>query len=221
MRVRRLMAALLASASVLAAGGAAAMTVPQGESGVVHLRIVNDGNVALKGVTALWEEVPDWVSPSLSAARVSARMGWGASLLLGFSVHPAAPTERDVPLRFTLVDGEGTRWPSVVHLTVSAAPHPDLTRVFPSYPNPFNPETWIPYQLRQAADVVVHIYDFQGTMVREIALGRQEAGWYTNRRDAAYWDGRNRLGERVASGVYIYHLQAGAYSATGRLLVEK
>ncbi|MEO2004613.1 MAG: hypothetical protein ABGY41_10980 [Candidatus Poribacteria bacterium] len=58
-------------------------------------------------------------------------------------------------------------------------------------------------------------------MVREIALVRQEAGWYTSRGEAAYWDGRNRLGERVTSGVYLYHLRAGGYSATGRRLVEK
>jgi len=220
MRARRLLAALMASASVLTAG-AAAMTVPQGESGVVRLRIVNDGDVPLNGVTAQWGDLPAWVRPSESSARVSAGVDGTASLFLSFDVHVAAPPERDVPLRFTLVDSEGTRWPRLVLLSVAESLRPDLTRVFPSYPNPFNPETWIPYQLSEASDVTVHIYDFHGTMVREIALGRQEAGWYTNRREAAYWDGRNRLGERVASGVYLYHLRAGAYSATGRLLVAK
>ena len=121
----------------------------------------------------------------------------------------------------TLVDADGTRWPYTVALSVVEAPRPDLTSVLPSYPNPFNPETWIPYQLSEAADVVVHIYDMHGTMIRELAVGRQEAGWYTKRRDAAYWDGRNRLGEHVASGMYVYHLRAGAYSASGRLLVRK
>ncbi len=221
MRVRCSIVALLVAASALMAREAVAITVPQGESGVVHLRIVNDGDVPLDGVTARWDDVPDWVRPVHSSARVSARVDGSASLILSFEVHPGAPPERDVPLRFTLTDSEGTRWPRLVRLSVTEIARPDQTRVFPSYPNPFNPETWTPYQLSEAADVSVQVYDFHGTMVREIPLGRQEAGWYTTRREAAYWDGRNRLGERVAGGVYVYHLRAGAYSATGRLLLAK
>ena len=97
MRVRRLMADLMASASMLAVGGAAAMTVPQGESGVVRLRIVNDGDVPLNGVTAQWGDLPGWVRPSESSARVSAGVDGTASLFLSFDVHVAAPPERDVP----------------------------------------------------------------------------------------------------------------------------
>ena len=138
MRARRLLAALMALASVLTAG-AAAMTVPQGESGVVRLRIVNDGAVPLNGVTAQWGDLPAWVRPSESSARVSAGVDGTASLFLSFDVHVAAPPERDVPLRFTLVDSEGTRWPRLVLLSVAESLRPDLTRVFPSYPNPFNP----------------------------------------------------------------------------------
>ena len=98
---------------------------------------------------------------------------------------------------------------------------PTETRLLANYPNPFNPETWIPYQLSQDADVKLTIYDVQGIVVRQLALGHQRAGFYTDRIKAAHWDGRNNIGEQVASGVYFYHLRAGDYSATRRMLILK
>ncbi|MYA72640.1 T9SS type A sorting domain-containing protein, partial [Candidatus Poribacteria bacterium] len=89
---------------------------------------------------------------------------------------------------------------------------PETTVLLPNYPNPFNPETWIPYQLANASDVQITIYDTKGIVVRTLALGHQAAGYYTDRNRAAYWDGRNGLGENVASGVYFYQLQAGEIS---------
>ncbi|MDE0553885.1 MAG: T9SS type A sorting domain-containing protein, partial [Candidatus Poribacteria bacterium] len=76
------------------------------------------------------------------------------------------------------------------------------------YPNPFNPETWIPYHLAESTDVKINIYDAQGVLVRALTLGHQTAGYYTSRSRAAYWDGRNAFGERVASGIYFYQLEA-------------
>ena len=98
---------------------------------------------------------------------------------------------------------------------------PEETKLLLNYPNPFNPETWIPYQLATATDVSVSIYSVNGTLVRTLALGHQAAGVYQSKSQAAYWDGRNELGERIASGVYFYTLTAGDFSATGKMLVRK
>ena len=101
------------------------------------------------------------------------------------------------------------------------ARHPDTTALLPNYPNPFNPETWIPYHLAHPADVTLTIYGTTGVMVRQLDLGHQLAGYYTDKTQAAYWDGRNNLGERVGSGVYFYQLQAGDFSSTRKLVVLK
>ena len=94
-------------------------------------------------------------------------------------------------------------------------------QVLPNFPNPFNPETWIPYQLETAADVSLSIYNVSGQLVRTMELGYQSAGLYANRSDAIYWDGRNNHGEQVASGVYVYRLTAGEYSASRRMVIVK
>ena len=98
---------------------------------------------------------------------------------------------------------------------------PKTTALLPNYPNPFNPETWVPYQLAKAADVTLTIYAADGTLVRTLALGHRPAGVYQSKSRAAYWDGRNALGEPVASGIYFYTLTAGDFSATGKMLVRK
>ena len=98
---------------------------------------------------------------------------------------------------------------------------PDVTNLLPNYPNPFNPETWIPYQLSKSADVTFTIYNMRGVVVRELALGYKSAGYYTSKNRAAYWDGRNNLGEKVAAGVYFSTLKAGDYTATRKMLIRK
>lgn len=98
---------------------------------------------------------------------------------------------------------------------------PDNTQLHPNFPNPFNPETWIPYQLANASDVQITIYDTRGMLVRMLALGHQSAGYYTGRSRAAYWDGRNGLGERVASGVYFYQLKTGEISPIRKMVILK
>ena len=108
---------------------------------------------------------------------------------------------------------------------------PQETTLLPNYPNPFNPETWIPYHLSDDADVQISIYNTKGALVRWLDLGHQIAGYYTDRTKAAYWDGKNEFGEQVASGVYFYHLSAGRsglsvphrsdFSATRKMLILK
>ena len=98
---------------------------------------------------------------------------------------------------------------------------PETTALLPNYPNPFNPETWIPYQLSESADVTLHIHAVNSTLVRTLSLGHQPAGIYRSRNRAAYWDGKNASGESVASGVYFYTLTAGEFTATRKLLIRK
>lgn len=98
---------------------------------------------------------------------------------------------------------------------------PQETRLLPNYPNPFNPETWIPYELATGTDVQIFIYDAKGTLIRQLELGYQPEGYYTERNRAAYWDGRNALGERVASGMYFYQLRAENVSLLRKMLILK
>ena len=98
---------------------------------------------------------------------------------------------------------------------------PQETALHANYPNPFNPETWIPYQLATPAEVTLTIYDMNGLLVRRLAIGYQAAGMYQNRNRAAYWDGRNGHGEFVASGLYFYTLSAGEFTATRKMLITK
>ena len=110
----------------------------------------------------------------------------------------------------------------IANLETLLAPRiPSKTRLLLNYPNPFNPETWIPYQLAEATDVTVTIHSMNGSLIRTLALGHQAAGVYQSKSQAAYWDGRNELGEHVASGLYFYTLTAGNFSATGKMLVRK
>ena len=99
--------------------------------------------------------------------------------------------------------------------------HPTETTLLPNYPNPFNPETWIPYQLAEPAEVSIAIYAADGRLVRMLELGHQSVGIYESRSRAAYWDGRNALGEPVASGVYFYTLTASDFTATRKMLIRK
>ena len=98
---------------------------------------------------------------------------------------------------------------------------PKETVLLPNYPNPFNPETWIPYHLATDADVTLTIYDMNGQVVRQFVLGHQAAGRYQSRSRAIYWNGKNEFGEPVASGVYFYHLSAGDFSAMRKMVILK
>ena len=98
---------------------------------------------------------------------------------------------------------------------------PQETALLANYPNPFNPETWIPYQLATPAEVAVTIYDMNGGAVRRLEVGHRPAGMYQNRSRALYWDGRNQHGESVASGLYFYTLKSGEFTGTRKMLIRK
>ncbi|MFQ6039720.1 MAG: FlgD immunoglobulin-like domain containing protein, partial [Candidatus Poribacteria bacterium] len=95
------------------------------------------------------------------------------------------------------------------------------TMLLQNFPNPFNPETWIPYHLTEETPVTIRIYDARGRLVRRLELGQKTAGAYLTKETAAYWDGRNELGESMASGLYFYRLNAGEFTATRRMFVVK
>ena len=133
----------------------------------------------------------------------------------------AADVNRDgvVDIRDLVVVASG------LDIAIGAAPGlsllPEETALLPNYPNPFNPETWMPYRLAIDGDVTLTIYDVHGQVVRHFALGYQPAGPYQRRSRAAYWDGKNKLGEPVASGVYFYTLTTTDFSATRKMLIRR
>ena len=149
----------------------------------------------------------------------------------------AAPSVRGLDREFAPTRDQVQQWlhqARQMHLTDSAFQRgirvleqllasltPKETALLPNYPNPFNPETWIPYRLAEPADVTVSIYAADGKLVWTLALGHQPVGIYESRSRAAYWDGRNALGEPVASGVYFYTLTAGEFTVTRKMLIRK
>ena len=110
---------------------------------------------------------------------------------------------------------------AVLSVSLDGIGQPTQNLLLQNYPNPFNPETWIPYQLSEDTSVSVSIYDTTGQLVRNLSLGFQSAGFYNSRSRAAYWDGRNALGERVASGIYFYQLTTPSFQQTRRLVIVK
>ena len=110
---------------------------------------------------------------------------------------------------------------AVLSVRLDGIGQPEQNLLLQNYPNPFNPETWIPYQLSEDSPVSISIYDTTGKLVRTLSLGFQSAGFYNSQGRAAYWDGRNALGERVASGIYFYQLTTPAFQQTRRLVIVK
>ena len=107
------------------------------------------------------------------------------------------------------VDGRFSSW----------AMKPEHSALAQNFPNPFNPETWIPYQVREESRIVVQIFNTSGALIRELDLGHKPAGFYLSRDRAAYWDGRNDHGERAASGVYFYRIKAGDFAALRKMVL--
>ena len=110
---------------------------------------------------------------------------------------------------------------AVLSVRLDGIGQPEQNLLLQNYPNPFNPETWIPYQLSEDSPVSISIYDTTGQLVRTLSLGFQSAGFYNSQGRAAYWDGRNALGERVASGLYFYQLTTPSFQQTRRLVIVK
>ena len=168
----------------------------------------------------------DGVVDGKDAALVAEHLGEGDAPAAPYSIGTADLTPETVMQALDILraadDGSLTFQRGIVKLEQLLALFiPVKTALFANYPNPFNPETWIPYQLAEHADVTLHIYSIDGKLIRTLAIGYQPAGLYQYRSRAVYWDGRNALGEPVASGVYFYTLTAGAFTATRRMLILK
>ena len=168
----------------------------------------------------------DGIVNIIDLVKVAGELGTGAAAP---SAHPQileTLTAADVQLWLTQAQHAGltdaTSQRGILMLEqLLAALIPEETALLANYPNPFNPETWIPYQLAKPAEVTLHIYAVNGTLIRTLALGHQPAGHYTNRSRAAYWDGRNRFGEPVAGGVYFYQLETDTISLLRKMVILK
>ena len=150
-------------------------------------------------------------------------------------VNAAAPTNKEIAtsldpamlegqLNILRAESDGSRkyQQAIAFLqSLLAVTLPDKTQLLANYPNPFNPETWIPYQLSEPAEVTVHIYAIDGRLIRRLTLGHQPAGVYQSKSRAVYWDGRNTVSEPVASGIYFFTLTAGDFTATRKMLIRK
>ncbi len=119
-------------------------------------------------------------------------------------------------------DGTSQHQQAIVFLqTILVAIQPNQTLLLANYPNPLNPETWMPYQLARDSHVRITIYDMQGAIIRRLELGYRTEGYYRIRSRAAYWDGRNEVGERVASGIYFYQLETDGVSLLRKMVILK
>ena len=168
----------------------------------------------------------DGVVNVFDLVQVAGAIGGGGAAPSAYSsdllIISAADVERWLALAQGLSVGDANFQRGIRFLEgLLAALTPKETTLLPNYPNPFNPETWIPYHLGQESKVAITIYDTKGTLVRQLALGNQSAGYYAERGKAAYWDGRNEDGETVASGIYFYQFRAGDYAASRRMVIVK
>ena len=164
-------------------------------------------------------------STESSSLTVNRTTGTTAAVTVDIGTLPSLP----VPHSGYTLAKSGTL-PLEVISAVAAAPAevdngnsqvPNATSVLPNYPNPSNPETWIPYQLAKPTKVTFTIYNTRGVVVRQLSLGHQLEGFYHNRSRAAHWDGKNESGESVASGIYFYTFTAGDFTATRKILIRK
>ncbi len=168
----------------------------------------------------------DGVVNVFDLVQVAGAIGGGGAAPSAYSLDPSIVSAADVEKWLALAQGLGVgdaNFQRGIRFLeqLLAALTPKETTLLPNYPNPFNPETWIPYRLAQEAEVAITIYDTKGTQVRRLALGNQAAGHYAERGKAAYWDGRNEDGEAVASGIYMYQFRAGDYAASRRMVIVK
>jgi hypothetical protein len=149
----------------------------------------------------------------------------GAPLIAGNLKLTAAQMAR-LQEQIELLIATGDRSPAAMRTLIYlqqllAMARPEKTQLLANYPNPFNPETWIPYELATDTNVRLTIYNTQGVVIRTLELGHQSAGYYTGRDSAAYWDGRNAVGERVASGIYFYQFETDGMSSMRKMVILK
>ncbi|MBT3267495.1 tandem-95 repeat protein [Candidatus Poribacteria bacterium] len=218
--------------TVAAAPGLPAANAGTGASLMIALGRVMHGGKPLDGVQARVTDVTTGVSLDDTVGATAGAGQFQAAFLdpartfrvgdaIELTLTDPTGTYRDIaPIRQTLT-AEHLRDGAVSFGDVRLSATPARTAALANYPNPFNPETWIPFELRASAEVTVSIYDAAGSRVRVLSLGRREPGVHTDRERAAHWDGRNDRGETVASGVYYYEMRAGDYRETRRMTILK
>ena len=183
-----------------------------------YIENVVEGLMAPSGVMIVGENRATGISMATVAGAAGAPTVVGRQL----SAAEVERLEAELDLLLATPDRSPATMRRLVYLQqLLAAARPEQTRLLANYPNPFNPETWIPYELATDTEVRITIYNTQGVVIRTLHLGHQSAGYYTSRSRAAYWDGRNALGESVASGLYFYQLQADDRSQMRKMLIVK
>ena len=182
-----------------------------GKTGSRDTDVNNDNRVDIKDLT----EVAKAVNPNFAAPAIAQELP-----ILPFTAQDVQQWIQDAKAQGIGADGIATL-EQLLTIVLQQANPPKETALFANYPNPFNPETWIPYQLAKSADVTVSIHSTDGKLVRTLELGQLPVGVYQEKDRAAYWDGKNEQGESIASGVYFYTLRAGDFSATKKMLIRK
>jgi hypothetical protein len=163
------------------------------EPGMVHISFASSDSLSSKMLASIkFEVLADDVSPLMFKS-----VG-----IYGFNALPLVSKGIDEVFRSWAIPAE-------------------YNALLQNFPNPFNPETWVPFQLKEGSKVTIRIYSSAGNLVRELDLGYRSAGLYVSQDRAAYWDGMTDAGERVSSGVYFYNIQAGNYSATRKMIVVR
>ena len=201
---------------VLAVTGSISPVVGKSVSRPFHVTVKNRSTGTVD--TAMTDD--DEVSYQFTFVDIETGRAAQVGDILEITAHSPDPFVGVHPVRHTVTADDVERsWISLGALV--AYEIPAKTELLLNYPNPFNPETWIPYRLAKDAFVTVTIYDQRGRVVRDIAVGHRIAAVYESRAKAVYWDGRTDLGERVASGIYFYTLTAGDYSATRKMVILK
>ena len=185
----------------------------------------NAGTLSIDDVNVVLEAVVEQANAIEAVAEAPAYFGTSQhTRFAGIAYQNVAAAFADAK-RLATDDAQLGKWvpllKELLHRLTEMQEVPDTTALLPNYPNPFNPETWIPYHLSKGAAVTLTIHDVSGSTVRSLTLGHQPAGVYQSKHRAAYWDGRNQHGEPVASGVYFYTLTAGEFTATRKLLIIK
>ena len=148
----------------------------------------------------------------------------GAPTLFGMKMSAAQidSLQEQIDLLIAMNDRSPAALRTLIYLQqLLVTARPEKTQLLANYPNPFNPETWIPYELATDTDVRITIYNTQGVVIRSLQFGHQSAGYYTGRDRAAYWDGRNSVGEQVASGLYFYQLETDEMSLMRKMVILK
>ena len=200
------------------ASDSALVTAALGQSGddILNSRtdVNGDGTVDADDLTL--------VTDNLDAGNNAPAIGGMFTVLDPATLEKLDPTALEAQLDILRAKSDGSlKYQRAIALLESmlSALRPAETLLLANYPNPFNPETWIPYELANPSEVKITIYDMRGTVVRRLDLGHQLAGYYTSRVRAAYWDGKNNVGERVASGIYFYQLQADHTSLLRKMVI--